>query len=504
MEGKMKLENLKNFNDIVIQMHDNPDADAVGSGYALYRYFKAEGKRVRLLYGGRNKIHKSNMLLLIKELAIPVEYIKEKDLKEKPELLLTVDCQYGEGNVTCFPAEHVAMIDHHATGRESDDMVEIRSHIVSCSTVCFDMLTKAGYDVNADIRVATALYYGLFMDSNELSEIRHPLERDMIEFLNIDKRLIKKLTHANFTLEELETAAIAMIRFSYDENKRLSIVKSKPCDPNILGMVGDMVLQVDSIDVCIIFNECPGGYKLSVRSCEAEVAANDLAAYLTENIGNGGGHIDKAGGFISEKEYEEQFDDMVIESYIFQRVDEYYDSFDVVYARDGMTDREGCQLYQKKPYTYGYVKTTDLFEEGTECRIRTYEGDVLVTDSPNIYLMIGYMGEVYPLDKDSFLKKYIPKEESFYKEFDYEPSVRNLSDDRVCEIMAYAKQCDCQDSARIYAKPLVKAAKVFTKWDYEKYMYGKPGDYICYTFDDETDLYVIKREVFDETYMAVE
>lgn len=45
----MKLENLKNFNDIVIQMHDNPDADAVGSGYALYRYFKAEGKRVRLL-----------------------------------------------------------------------------------------------------------------------------------------------------------------------------------------------------------------------------------------------------------------------------------------------------------------------------------------------------------------------------------------------------------------------------------------------------------------------
>ena len=40
MEEFMKLANLDCFNEIVIQMHDNPDADAVGSGYALYRYFE--------------------------------------------------------------------------------------------------------------------------------------------------------------------------------------------------------------------------------------------------------------------------------------------------------------------------------------------------------------------------------------------------------------------------------------------------------------------------------
>lgn len=124
--------------------------------------------------------------------------------------------------------------------------------------------------------MATALYYGMYMDSNGLAEIRHPLERDMIDFLKIDKSLIKKLLHTNFTLNELETAGIALLRYSYEENKRLTIINSKPCDPNILGVIGDMVLQVDSVDVSIIYNDCQDGYKLSVRSCAVEVAANDL------------------------------------------------------------------------------------------------------------------------------------------------------------------------------------------------------------------------------------
>ena len=38
----MKLSSLCKYNDIVIQMHDNPDADAMGSGFALYKYFKSK------------------------------------------------------------------------------------------------------------------------------------------------------------------------------------------------------------------------------------------------------------------------------------------------------------------------------------------------------------------------------------------------------------------------------------------------------------------------------
>lgn len=497
----MKLSSLCKYNDIVIQMHDNPDADAMGSGFALYKYFKSKEKNVRLIYGGFSEVKKSNMLLMMKELEIPAEYVTSL---EKPELLITVDCQYGEGNVQRFDAENVAMIDHHNTGRVSDDMCEIRSQIVSCSTICYDLLRHEGYDVNKDIALATALYYGLFMDSNELSELRHPLDWDMVESLKINRNLLNRFTHANFTLQELETAGIALIRFSYDENKRLSIIKSRPCDPNILGLIGDFVLQVDSIDVSIIFNECPGGYKLSVRSCIVEVAANDLAEYLTEGIGNGGGHLDKAGGFINKNKFEDKYGEQGIESYFFSRVDDYYSSYDTIYAKDGIQDYAGFSRYKKIPYTYGYVKTTDFFEPGKECRVRTYEGDVYVTASEDIYLMIGYYGEVYPIEKQLFDSKYTPMDEPFVNEFEYMPSVMSLSDEKTCEIMSKAKKCRSGEGARIYAKQLEKPVKVFSRWDYEKYMYGSVGDYLCYSITDEKDIYLVKQEVFEKTYRKEE
>lgn len=98
----MRLADLLQYGQIVIQAHNDPDADAVGSGYALYRYFQSHGKDVRLVYGGRNPISKSNMKLMVAELDIPIEHVQEL---EPPELLLTVDCQYGEGNVQKFEAQ---------------------------------------------------------------------------------------------------------------------------------------------------------------------------------------------------------------------------------------------------------------------------------------------------------------------------------------------------------------------------------------------------------------
>lgn len=498
----MRLHDLEQYNDIVIQMHDNPDADAIGSGYALYEYFLSRGKKVRLVYGGRAKITKSNICMIIDRLNLPVEYLNDPDVAtDVPELLLTVDCQYGEGNVQHIDAKNIAMIDHHNTGRESDGMCEIRSNIVSCATICYDLLKAEGYDVNRDISVATALYYGLFMDSNELSEVRHPLERDMLDFLKVDEQLLNHVTHANFTLEEFETAGMAMLRYNYNENKRLAIIKAKPCDPNILGLVGDFVLQVDSIDVCIIFNELPEGYKLSVRSCSPYVTANDMAAYLVTDIGNGGGHLNKAGGFISRSKYKEKYGDLGIDTYIFSKSEEYYDSCDVVYASEGIRDTEGFALYKKLPSVCGYVKTLDFLEPGTECKIRTYEGDVAVKAAENIYVMIGLFGEVYPIERDKFEQKYRALEEVFYKEYEYAPSVVDVVKSKKYELLPYAKKCIRKEDSCIYAKRLTVPAKVFSKWNYENYMYGKTGDYICYLPEDKTDVYIVKREIFEETYV---
>ncbi len=498
----MKLSSLEKYEEIVIQIHNYPDADAVGSGYALYRYFLSRNKEVRLVYGGRSKITKSNILILIDELKIPLEYINTPGFfLAAPELLLTVDCQYGEGNVQHMKASNIAMIDHHNTGRESDDMCEIRSNLVSCSTIVYDMLKAEGYDVNSDISVSTALYYGLFMDSNELSEVRHPLERDMMDFLRVDNKLLNRITHANFTLEEFETAGMAMLRYNYNESKRLAIIKAKPCDPNILGLVGDFVLQVDSIDLCIIYNENPDGYKLSVRSCRADVTANDMAEYLVEQVGSGGGHLSKAGGFIGKGRFQEMYGAMSIDTYIFSRSEAYFDSYEVVHADEGIKDTGAFSLYAKKDHTCGYVRTLDFLEPGMECKVRTFEGDVTVKASEDIYLMIGILGEVYPIRRDKFDHKYTAGDQPFYMDFEYPPSVIELKNTKKYELLPYAKQCTRNKEAYVYAKRLEVPVKVFSKWDYEKYMYGGVGDYICYSMNDPNDIYTVKKQIFDVVYV---
>lgn len=493
----MILKDLLKYNEIVIQMHDNPDADAVGSGYAIYKYFQSYGKKVRLIYSGSYQITKSNMVLMIRDLEIPVEYV---ETLEAPELLITVDCQYGEGNVTKFEAKDVAMIDHHNTGKGSDGMSEIRSYLVSCSTICYDMLLREEYNINADKKLATALYYGLYMDSNGFSEIRHPLERDMMDYLRIDHSIIKKLIHSNFSIKELETAGIAMIRYNLDTIRRVSIIKANPCDPNILGIIGDMVLQVDTVDVSIVYNECLGGYKLSVRSCIDTVAANDMAAFFSAGIGNGGGHNDKAGGYINEHKFKELYPDVSIETYFFNRVQEYYDKFEIIYANDGITDRTGYELFKKRPYKCGYVHTTDLYTAGTEIRLRTLEGDVYVTCEDDVYLMVGTAGEIYPIEQHKFNEKYQCLDEAYDKEWDYPPTVYNTTINESKGLTQYIRSALGHEGSRIYAKKLDKAVKVFTKWNYERYMLGEIGDYICYSEKDEKDIYVINKEIIQVAY----
>ena len=243
----MKLSDLLSFNNIVIQCHDNPDADAIGCGYALYNYFSSKKKKVRFIYSGKTK---SNLVYLIDTLEIPIEFVT--DSIGNPDLLLTCDCQYEEGNVTYFPAKCVATIDHHqvAKGKKLPELCEIRSGIGSCCTIVWDMLKKEGFQTDSD--TSSALYYGLFTDTNALSEISHPLDRDMMDEIYFDKSLIRRLNGMNITLEEAKIAGIALLGVEFHPENRYAILEAQPCDPNILGLISDFFLAVDTVDVCLV------------------------------------------------------------------------------------------------------------------------------------------------------------------------------------------------------------------------------------------------------------
>ena len=495
-DGEMQLKDLLKYENIVIQCHDNPDADALASGYALKWYFEQNRVKARFIYRGRNEIKKSNLLIMIKELEVPVEYAP--DFVEVPDLLITVDCQYGQKNVTMTKAKKIAVIDHHIKSNAVAGFSWVRSDLGSCSTICWDMIKEEGLDPNNDRLLATALFYGLFSDTNKLSEVSHPLDRDMMDSLVINKGVIMEMVNSNISLDELQITGKAIINYEYHKGNKTLVIEAEACDPCILGVISDFALETENVDVCVAFYESPYEVKFSVRSCSKEVHADELAAFLAEGLGGGGGgHMLKAGGTMLPEYLTKSAKETIDE-----RLAKYYEIYLVIYAKNTKLNLSKMKPYEKINQTLGTVKLSEVFPIGTPINIRTLEGDVDTVIKEDAYLMIGVEGEVYPIDEKKLMSSYQMTNFVFTREFEYEPRIKNLQTNEVKLVMPFAKTVRTIGTSIIFAKPLDQPVKLFTAWTEDKYYSGQVGDYLAVRADDEHDIYIIKERVFDKFYKA--
>lgn len=498
----MQLSELLNYDRITIQCHDNPDPDALASGMALYSYFKHNGKQARFIYSGKFQIRKSNLVLMIEKLNIPVEF--ESPSEDKIDgLLVTVDSCYGEGNITRFNADCVAVIDHHQT-TSPVKLAEINPKLGSCSTLVWKMMQDVDYDISSDKPLNTALYYGLMTDTGSFSELHHPLDRDMQDALVYDKSLINLFCNSNFSIDDMVIAGKALINYTFLEPYKCSIIHAAACDPNILGLISDLTLQVDRFNVCIVFNELNDGYKLSVRSCTKEVRANEFAAFITAGIGSGGGHINKAGGFISKASLHAKYPDDTFEKYLSDRVKTYFDLSLVIDTRTYTPDITGTRKYIKKKFMLGYVDPADFLPHGANVMIRAIEGDATMTIDNSFYIMIGPKGEVYPVKKEKFEKAYTVSDEPYSIVTEYVPTLHCHSNGSIYKLDIYAHTCYANGGAQILARKCNRIVKIFTPWYDESYMLGNPDDYFACRADDHADIYIIENEIFHLTYDPVE
>ena len=90
----MQLDEIESFDKITIQCHDNPDADAIASGFGLYLYFKSKRREVCLIYSGRFQIQKPNLKLMIEELQIPIVHYPVSEQMVKCDNIQCGKCGY--------------------------------------------------------------------------------------------------------------------------------------------------------------------------------------------------------------------------------------------------------------------------------------------------------------------------------------------------------------------------------------------------------------------------
>ena len=495
----MELNELTGYKKVVIQCHDIPDADTVGSGYALQCYLRSFGADVRLVYGGHTQITKPSLVMMLEAMNIHIDYVKE--LPDDIDLLVTVDCQRGAGNVQSFDISDktvVVVIDHHRAEIEENENTVIRPYLSSCATVIYDMLCNEDFLISKNMY--NALFYGLYTDTNGLSELRHPLDRDLAEVPS-DLGLIRKLKNSTITTEELD-----IIGRSLQSKKVFSgigIFKAEACDANLLGFASDIAQQVVHIDCCVVYCIQPFGIKLSIRSSVREIMGSEIAAFLCKDAGSGGGSVEKAGGFLSLKGIEEASGGLEPEEFLIKRIKEYLEYYDHIYADNNNIDFNSLKLYKKLRNPVGFTSSTDIFPAKTKITIRTLEGDIDLQTDKDIYFMIGIMGEVYPIKKERFDASYDSTYTLYNTYKDYIPIVINRFTGERRNIASLARVCIPKDEKLIRAVQLTKPTKVFTSWDTEKYFSGSIGDWLVANEGSYDDCYIVSNDIFDITYAEV-
>ncbi|MDO4733428.1 MAG: DHH family phosphoesterase, partial [Bacillota bacterium] len=222
------LSRFLSYKKICIQCHNNPDADSLASAFGLYRFFCSKGVDSEIVFGGEQVLKKSNTKMLIRECGIPISH---NCSPEGYDLLFMVDCQYGQGN-------------------ENENFL-IKSEYQSCATIIYELLLEENYPVKEDEALAVAFLYGLYTDTSSFADLFYSADIAMRGDLFENQSLFEQLTKSNMSLAELLVASDAMYNHYFDSERRFSIVEALKCDQTVLGMIGDFMIQVDSI--CLSF-----------------------------------------------------------------------------------------------------------------------------------------------------------------------------------------------------------------------------------------------------------
>jgi hypothetical protein len=315
---------------------------------------------------------------------------------------------------------------------------------------------------------------------------------------------LRKLKHSNLSLNDLGIVSTVLKENSYDPQGRFMVIATPPCDPNLLGFVSDLAMQVDVVDVVVAFSVVDERIKFSVRTAIREVKASDLTSWLAHDVGWGGGHREKAGGLILGAKYAAHFGEVPHAEFFTQRLKEYLSRYEVIDCMNlsapvaRKLNMNAMKNYRKVLVKLGFVPCRELFEKRTKLQIRMLEGDVDITTNEDTILMIGLKGEVYPMQRTKFEESYAVINERFSLPLSYPPTILDHNAGTRISLWEYAKVC-IGGGGHVLATRITSGVKVFTRWDSENYLLGNVNDWIVKLSPD--DLYVVTADVFEKLYI---
>lgn len=282
-----------------VQTHNFPDPDAIASAYGLQELLAHYGIDAKLCHDG--EIDKLSSTKMLKKLDTTLYSSAEiEGIMKEEDVIVLVDCQKNSGNTTDFIGDEIASIDHHPTFVKIDYLYKDLRICGACASMIAAYFKDLG--IEPSTKVATALVYGLRMDTLQFSRGVTEFDIDMYSFLFpfADQKLLHELESNNMEFADLKAYGVAIDHIQVYGKVGFSYLDFE-CPDALVAILSDFILSLSEVDVVVLYAKRKEGYKFSFRSERSDVHAGNLANEGLTNWGNGGGHAGMAGGFVPKK-----------------------------------------------------------------------------------------------------------------------------------------------------------------------------------------------------------
>lgn len=294
------LTTLAPYEQVFVVTHDNPDPDAIASGWAVYTLLQEKSDRpVRLLGGG--EIVRAENRHMIRLLEPPLELVNDFPLPDKTAIVL-VDCG-SESQNHLFRDSHtkaVAVIDHHLVERRCcrTAFEDIRPNTAASATIAGSYLREQGIEPKADL--ATGILYAIRTETRGVEVHYSRMDRTILLWLthHANPSVLAQIENAPLSPEYFADLALALQgTFIYGDTALCLLPRAS--GPEIVGEVADLLIRCEGIRRVLCGAVVHEDLLLSVRT--ARDSNEDAAALVRDTlkgIGFGGGHRHRAGGKI--------------------------------------------------------------------------------------------------------------------------------------------------------------------------------------------------------------
>lgn len=280
---------------IFIQTHNFPDPDALGSAFGLSRLLEHFHVRSTLCYDG--KIDTLSTRRILQE--FDIEIYSKNQLREMTaeSPIILVDTQKEAGNVTDLIGDEIACIDHHPTVIEIEYQFKDVRMVGACCTIIAEYFQKL--NIIPDKPTATALLYGIKMDTNQFTRGVTEPDIEMYAFLNpyIDEASLRIVSSNTLEFSDLSAFGAVFQTIRVFEKVGIAYIPFS-CPDALIAMISDFILTLNEVDFVIVYSKRDTGWKFSVRSEDENLDAGEIIHEALLGIGSGGGHACMAGGMI--------------------------------------------------------------------------------------------------------------------------------------------------------------------------------------------------------------